>query len=121
MTVIGKIPIKPIYLKDTEYKDKLDKLNLKSAIDKGFIKENEPVFCLNHFISYMGIIYENSVKYYLFHDSMTHVYKTNMWESMKDSKILFDEGIIYSPENSKLLNLEETNEKTVGILKPLCI
>ena len=121
MTVIGKIPIKPIYLKDTEYKDKLDKLNLKSAIDKGFIKENEPVFCLNHFISYMGIIYENSVKYYLFHDSMTHVYKTNMWESMKDSKILFDEGIIYSPENSKLLNLEETNEKTVGILKPLFI
>jgi len=38
---------------------------------------------------------------------------------MKDSKIFFDDGIIHSPEDSTLLNLEETEEKTVGILKPL--
>ena len=119
MTIIGKIPIKPIYLKDCEFSKNLDKLNLKSAIDKGYIKKNEAVFSLNHFIVYKGIIYENKQKYYLFYDSMTNVYKKNMWENMKDSKILYDKGIIYSPENSTLLNLEETNEKTVGILKLL--
>ena len=119
MTIIGDIPIKPIYLKDCEFSKNLDKLNLKSAIDKGYIKENEPVFCLNHFIVYRGIINENSKKYYVFHDSMTNVYKVKMWESMKDSKIFFDDGIIHSPEDSTLLNLEETEEKTVGILKPL--
>ena len=119
MTIIGDIPIKPIYLKDCEFSKNLDKLNLKSAIDKGYIKENEPVFCLNHFIVYRGIINENSKKYYVFHDSMTNVYKVKMWESMKDSKIFFDDGIIHSPEDSTLLNLEETEQKTVGILKPL--
>ena len=119
MTIIGDIPIKSIYLKDCEFSKNLDKLNLKSAIDKGYIKENEPVFCLNHFIVYRGIINENSKKYYVFHDSMTNVYKVKMWESMKDSKIFFDDGIIHSPEDSTLLNLEETEEKTVGILKPL--
>ena len=119
MTIIGNIPIKPIYLKDCEFSKNLSKLNLKSAIDKGYIKENESVFCLNHFIVYKGIINENSKKYYVFHDSMTNVYKVKMWESMKDSKIFYDDGIIHSPEDSTLLNLEETDEKTVGILKPL--
>ena len=119
MTIIGNIPIKPIYLKDYEFSKNLSKLNLKSAIDKGYIKENESVFCLNHFIVYKGIINENSKKYYVFHDSMTNVYKVKMWESMKDSKIFYDDGIIHSPEDSTLLNLEETDEKTVGILKPL--
>jgi len=119
MTIIGNIPIKPIYLKDCEYSKDLDKLNLKSAIDKGYIKENDAVFCLNHFIVYKGIIIEDSKKYYVFHDSMTNVYKIKKWESMEGSKIFYDNGIIHSPEDSALLNLEETNEKTVGILKPL--
>ena len=119
MTIIGNIPIKPIYLKDCEYSKDLDKLNLKSAIDKGYIKENESIFCLNHFIVYKGIIIEDSKKYYVFHDSMTNVYKIKKWESMEGSKIFYDDGIIHSPEDSTLLNIEETNEKTVGILKPL--
>ncbi len=119
MTIIGNIPIKPIYLKDCEYSKDLDKLNLKSAIDKGYIKENDAVFCLNHFIVYKGIIIEDSKKYYVFHDSMTNVYKIKKWESMEGSKIFYDDGIIHSPEDSTLLNIEETNEKTVGILKPL--
>ena len=119
MTIIGNIPIKPIYLKDCEYSKDLDKLNLKSAIDKGYIKENESIFCLNHFIVYKGIIIEDSKKYYVFHDSMTNVYKIKKWESMEGSKIFYDDGIIHSPEDSKLLNLEETDEKTIGILKPL--
>lgn len=119
MTIIGNIPIKPIYLKDCEYSKDLEKLNLKSAIDKGYIKENDAVFCLNHFIVYKGTIIEESKKYYVFHDSMTNVYKIKKWESMEGSKIFYDDGIIHSPEDSKLLNLEETDEKTIGILKPL--
>ena len=119
MTIIGNIPIKPVYLKDCEYSKDLEKLNLKSAIDKGYIKEDDPVFCLNHFIVYKGIVNKDSKKYYLFHDSMTNVYKIKMWESMVGSEISFDEGIIYSPEDSTLLNLEETDQKTVGILKLL--
>ena len=119
MTIIGNIPIKPVYLKDCEFSKDLEKLNLKSAIDKGYIKEDDPVFCLNHFIVYKGIVNKNSKKYYLFHDSMTNVYKIKMWESMVGSEISFDEGIIHSPEDSTLLNLEETDQKTVGILKLL--
>ena len=119
MTVIGKIPVKPIFLKDSEFSKDLDKLNLKSAIDKGYIKKNDSVFCLNHFIAFNGMIEEDGQKYYEFLDSMTNVYKIKMWESMKDSKILFDEGIIHSSEDSTLLNLEETEEKTVGYLKLL--
>ena len=114
MTVIGKIPVKPIFLKDSEFSKDLDKLNLKSAIDKGYIKKNDSVFCLNHFIAFNGMIEEDGQKYYEFLDSMTNVYKIKMWESMKDSKISFDEGIIHSSEDSTLLNLEETDEKTVG-------
>ena len=119
MTIIGNIPIKPVYLKDCDFSQNLEKLNLISAINKGYIKEDDPVFCLNHFIVYKGIVNKDSKKYYLFHDSMTNVYKIKMWESMKDSEIAFDEGIIHAPENSTLLNMEETNEKTVGILKLL--
>ena len=119
MTVIGKIPVKPIFLKDSEFSKDLDKLNLKSAIDKGYIKKNDSVFCLNHFIAFNGVIEEDGQKYYEFLDSMTNVYKIKMWDSMKDSKILFDEGIIHSSEDSTLLNLEETEEKTVGYLKLL--
>ena len=119
MTVIGNIPIKPVYLKDCEFSKDLEKLNLKSAIDKGYIKEDDPVFCLNHFIVYKGIVNKDSKKYYLFHDSMTNVYKIKMWESMVGSEISFDEGTIHSPEDSTLLNLEETDQKTVGILKLL--
>ena len=40
-------------------------------------------------------------------------------EIMKDSIILYDDGVIQSDENSPLLNLEETEERTVGILKLL--
>ena len=50
---------------------------------------------------------------------MTNVYKIKILESMKDSKILFDEGVIHSSEDSTLLNLEETDEKNVGYLKLL--
>ena len=119
MTVIGNIPIKPIYLKDCEYSQKLEKLNLKSAIDGGFIKENDAVFCLNHFIAYNGIITDNSKKYYEFLDSLTNAYKVKKWESMEGCKIFYDNGIVHAPEDSALLNIEETSEKTVGILQPL--
>ena len=44
MTIIGNIPIKPIYLKDCEFRKNLEKLNLKNAIDKGYIKEDDIVF-----------------------------------------------------------------------------
>ena len=64
MTIIGNIPIKPVYLKDCEFSKDLEKLNLKSAIDKGYIKEDDPVFCLNHFIVYKGIVNKDSKKYY---------------------------------------------------------
>ena len=119
MTVIGNIPIKPIYLKDCEYSQKLEKLNLKSAIDGGFIKENDAVFCLNHFIAYNGIKTDNSKKYYEFLDSLTNAYKVKKWESMEGCKIFYDDGIVHAPEDSALLNIEETSEKTVGILQPL--
>ena len=119
MTVIGKIPIKPIYLKDCDFSKNLDKLNLKSAIDKGYIKENEAVFCLNHFIAYDGIKMEDSKKYYVFLDSLTNAYKIKKWESMEGCNISYDEGIIHAPEDSALLNIEDSPDKTVGILKPL--
>ena len=119
MTVIGKMPIKPVYLKDCDFSKNLNKLNLKSAIEKGFIKENESVFCLNHFIAYNGIIEENSKKNYVFLDSLTNAYKIKKWESMEGCKIFYDDGIVHAPEDSALINLEETDEKTVGILKLL--
>ena len=117
----GNVPVKPIHLKDCEFSKDLEKLNLKSAIDKGYIKENESIFCLNHFIVYRGIINKDSKKYYVFNDSMSNVYKIKKWESMEGSTIFYDEGIIHSPEDSELLNLEDTNEKNVGILKLLFI
>ena len=52
---------------------------------------------------------------------MSNVYKIKKWESMEGSTIFYDEGIIHSPEDSELLNLEDTNEKNVGILKLLFI
>ena len=119
MTVIGKMPVKPIYLKDCEFSKNLNKLNLKSAIDGGFIKENDAVFCLNHFIAYNGIKTDNSKKYYEFLDSLTNAYKVKKWESMEGCKIFYDDGIVHAPEDSALINLEETDEKTVGILKLL--
>jgi len=119
MTIIGNIPIKPVYLKDCEFSKDLEKLNLKSAIDKGYIKEDDIVFSLNHFIVYKGMVIKNSKKYYLFHDSMTNVYKMKKWENMEGSEILYDEGIVNAPEDSALVNLEENEQKTVGILKLL--
>ena len=120
-TKIGNIPVKPIHLKDCEFSKDLEKLNLNSAIDKGYIKENESIFCLNHFIVYRGIIIKDSKKYYVFNDSMSNVYKIKKWESMEGSTIFYDEGIIHSPDDSELLNLEDTNKKNVGILKLLFI
>ena len=120
-TIIGNVPVKPIHLKDCEFSKDLEKLNLKSAIDKGYIKENESIFCLNHFIVYRGIINKDSKKYYVFNDSMSNVYKIKKWESMEGSTIFYDKGIIHSPDDSELLNLEDTNEKNVGILKLLFI
>ena len=118
MPLIGSIPIKPILLKDCEFSKNLEKLNLKSAIDKGYIKENDIIFITNHFIVYKGIINE-SKKYYVFHDSKIDFYRMGLPEIMKDSIILYDDGVIQSDENSPLLNLEETEERTVGILKLL--
>ena len=74
---------------------------------------------MNHFIAYDGIKTENSKKYYVFLDSMSNVYKVKKWESMEGCDILYDDGIVNAPEDSALLNLEETDEKTVGILKLL--
>ena len=52
---------------------------------------------------------------------MSNVYKIKKWESMEGSTIFYDKGIIHSPDDSELLNLEDTNEKNVGILKLLFI
>ncbi len=118
-TVIGKYPVKPLLLSQCDFKDKIEKLNLKSAIDKGFIVKGDVVFVLNHFIVFDGIIEENSKKFYLFIDSLSHLYERVKKESMEGCIIEYNKGIIKSPENGALINIEQTNEKSIGILKLL--
>ena len=118
-SVIGKYPVKPLLLSQCDFKDKIEKLNLKSAIDKGFIVKGDVVFVLNHFIVFDGIIEENSKKFYLFIDSLSHLYERVKKESMEGCIIEYNKGIIKSPENGALINIEQTNEKSIGILKLL--
>jgi hypothetical protein len=118
-SVIGKYPVKPLLLSQCDFKDKIEKLNLKSAIDKGFIVKGDVVFVLNHFIVFDGIIEENSKKFYLFIDSLSPLYERVKKESMEGCIIEYNKGIIKSPENGALINIEQTNEKSIGILKLL--
>lgn len=118
-TIIGNISIKPVPLNECEFNKDLEKLNLKSAIDKGFIKENEAIFCLNHFIAFNKIIEEDSKKVYVFTDSLPIFYKKIKKEGGENCIIDEDNGIIKASENSGLINIELTDEKRVGILKLL--
>jgi len=118
-TIIGNISIKPVPLNECEFNKDLEKLNLKSAIDKGFIKENEVIFCLNHFIAFNKIIEEDSKKVYVFTDSLPIFYKKIKKEGGENCIIDEDNGIIKASENSGLINIELTDEKRVGILKLL--
>lgn len=118
-TIIGNISIKPVPLNECEFNKDLEKLNLKSAIDKGFIKENEIIFCLNHFIAFNKIIEEDSKKVYVFTDSLPIFYKKIKKEGGENCIIDEDNGIIKASENSGLINIELTDEKRVGILKLL--
>lgn len=118
-TIIGNISIKPVPLNECEFNKDLEKLNLKSAIDKGFIKENEVIFCLNHFIAFNKIIEEDSKKVYVFTDSLPIFYKKIKKEGGENCIIDEDNGIIKASENSGLINIELTDEKRIGILKLL--
>ena len=118
-TIIGNISIKPVPLNECEFNKDLEKLNLKSAIDKGFIKENEVIFCLNHFIAFNKIIEEDSKKVYVFTDSLPIFYKKIKKEGGENCIIDEDNGIIKASENSGLINIELIDEKRVGILKLL--
>ena len=118
-SVIGKYPVRPLLLSQCKFKDKIGKLNLKNAIDKGFIVKGDIVFVLNHFIIFDGIIEENSKKYYMFIDSLTHLYERVKKESVEGCIVEYNKGIIKSPENGALINIEQTNEKSVGILELL--
>ena len=113
-TVIGNIPIKPILLSEIM---KEGNLNLKNAIDSGIIKENTPIFCINHYIAFNEIIEENSNKYYIFTDSLPQFY-SKIKSEMKDNSE-FDEknGKIKSNENAALINIIEDSDKKIGILK----
>lgn len=114
-TIIGNISIKPVPLNECEFNKDLEKLNLKSAIDKGFIKENEVIFCLNHFIAFNKIIEEDSKKVYVFTDSLPIFYKKIKKEGGENCIIDEDNGIIKASENSGLINIELTDEKRVGV------
>ena len=92
---------------------------LKNAIDNGFIKENEVVFCLNHFIAFNRIIEEDSKKIYVFTDSLPIFYKKLKKEGGENCQIDENTGIIKASENSGILNIEESSEKRIGILKLL--
>lgn len=118
-TIIGNISIKPVPLNECEFSKDLEKLNLKTAIDKGFIKENEVIFCLNHFIAFNKIIEEDSKKVYVFTDSLPIFYKKIKKEGGENCIIDEDNGIIKASENSGLINIELTDEKRIGILKLL--
>ena len=115
--IIGNIKIKPMLLSQCEFGNNLQKLNLKNGIDNGYIKENEVVCCLNHYIVYYGIKEENSKKYYIFSDSFPIYYIKIEKEGSKGCIIDQYKGIIKADENSSLLNIEESPEKRIGILK----
>jgi len=97
----------------------MDILNLKNAIDNGFIKENDVVCCLNHYIVFNRIILENSKKMYYFTDSFPIYYNKIEKEGGIGCKIDENKGIIKAEENSNLLNISEQSGKIVGILKLL--
>ena len=59
-TIIGDVKIKSTLLSECEFSKDLEKLNLKNSIDKGFIKEDSVIFCLNHFIAFNKVIEEDS-------------------------------------------------------------
>ena len=118
-TIIGTIKIKSLLLSECEFSKNIEKLNLKNAIDNGFIKENEVIFCLNHYIAFNKIIEEDSKKIYVFTDSCPIFYKKIKSEGGENCLINENSGIIKASENSGLINIEETSEKRVGILKLL--
>ena len=118
-TIIGNIKIKSLLLSECEFSKNLEKLNLKNAIDNGFIKENEVIFCLNHYIAFNQIIEEDSKKMYVFTDSCPIFYKKIKSEGGRNCLIDENSGIIKASENSGLINIEETPEKRVGILQLL--
>lgn len=118
-TIIGTIRIKPLLLSECDFHKNIEKLNLKTAIDSGFIKENEVIFCLNHFIAFNKIIEEDSKKIYIFTDSLPIFFKKLKKEGGENCLIDEANGIIKASENSGILNIEETSEKRVGILKLL--
>ena len=118
-TIIGKIKIQSFLLSECEFSKNIEKLNLKCAIDNGFIKENEVIFCMNHYIAFNKIIEEDSKKYYIFTDSLPIFYKKIKSEGGENCLIDENTGIIKASENSGLINIEESPEKRVGILKLL--
>jgi hypothetical protein len=118
-TIIGDIKIKSILLSECEFSKDLEKINLKSAIDKGFIKNDEVVFCLNHYIAYNKTIEEDSKKIYCFTDSLPIFYEKLKKEGGENCLIDEDSGIIKASDNAGLINLEQTEEKRIGILKLL--
>jgi hypothetical protein len=118
-TIIGNIKIKSLLLSECEFSKNLEKLNLKNAIDNGFIKENEVIFCLNHYIAFNQIIEEDSKKMYVFTDSCPIFYTKIKSEGGRNCLIDENSGIIKASENSGLINIEETPEKRVGILQLL--
>lgn len=124
MTVIGNLPIKPLLLSECNFinKDNNNKINnLKDAIDQGYIKKNDIIFCLNHFIIFNNIIEENNIKYYIFIDSQTNIYDKIKKEFTINTIIEYNNGIIKSPEDGRLINIIESEDKTIGILKLLFI
>lgn len=118
-TIIGKIQIQSFLLSECEFSKNLEKLTLKNAIDNGFIKEDEVIFCLNHYIAFNKIIEEDSKKIYVFTDSCPIFYKKIKSEGGENCQIDEITGIIKASENSGLINIEESQEKRVGILKLL--
>ena len=116
---IGKIKIKPLLLSECEFGNKIGKLNLKNSIDNGFIKENDIVCCLNHYTVFKGIVEENMKKIYIFIDSFPIYYRKIKKEGGIGCLIDEVKGIIKADENSNLMNIEESTENKIGILKLL--
>ena len=118
-TIIGDVKIKSTLLSECEFSKDLEKLNLKNSIDKGFIKEDSVIFCLNHFIAFNKVIEEDSKKYYIFTDSLPIFFKKLKEEGGENCIIDEVNGTIKASENAGLINIEQTEEKRVGILQLL--
>lgn len=113
--LLGKVKIE--YTPLTKISELNDNPCIKNAIDKNFIKKRDIIKYGRHCFIFDDLIEVDSKRQYSFQDSLAYFRRDDKKEKNYNNCDFSKKGFIFAEDDSKFININDSKEKEIGIVK----